>query len=359
MNTENKKVVAEFTSAEFLKLLERDDIRTKIQENAIIKVITSEAVLKSESVQTVSSESILKSEKIRAEPAEKKLKSEVIEAGSVENMLKNGATESASIENPSKSICCAGTGLNPQKDVDMMNEVTDLLHAFNMKPHINGYRYIRSAILLAIDDPEVLESISTILYPTIAKQYNTTPSRAARGIRHAVQSTLNRENVDKIEEVLGHPLISKMTNSEFIAATADYLSVKFRIGEFFSDHNVNMCAESDIVSIVTNLLRSLAVPPHLKGYNYIRSSILLAIEYPEILQSIVGVLYPKIAKQYKTTPSRVERAIRHAIECAWDRGFFENIDKVFGYSISTEKGRPTNAEFLACITDYLILNYEI
>ena len=98
---------------------------------------------------------------------------------------------------------------------------------------------------------------------------------------------------------------------------------------------------------VTNIIHEIGVPAHIKGYQYLRDAIILAVNDIEMLNSITKVLYPTIAKKHQTTPSRVERAIRHAIEVAWSRGKMDTIDALFGYTVSTGKGKPTNSEFIA------------
>ena len=102
----------------------------------------------------------------------------------------------------------------------------------------------------------------------------------------------------------------------------------------------------------------IGVPAHIKGYQYLRDAIILAVNDMEMLNSITKVLYPTIAKKHQTTPSRVERAIRHAIEVAWSRGKMDTIDELFGYTVSTGKGKPTNSEFIALIADKIRLEYK-
>ena len=100
------------------------------------------------------------------------------------------------------------------------------------------------------------------------------------------------------------------------------------------------------------------MPSHIKGYQYIRDSIIMMYNDSSYIGGITKQLYPEIAKKYKTTPSRVERAIRHAIEVAWNRGKMETIDELFGYTINVEKGKPTNSEFIALISDKIRLEYK-
>ena len=109
---------------------------------------------------------------------------------------------------------------------------------------------------------------------------------------------------------------------------------------------------------VTNIIHDIGVPAHIKGYYYIRESIMLAVTDMEILNCVTKKLYPEVARRYGTTPSRVERAIRHAIEVAWDRGDVEILQKYFGYTVSGIKGKPTNSEFIAMIADRLSLELK-
>ena len=113
--------------------------------------------------------------------------------------------------------------------------------------------------------------------------------------------------------------------------------------------------EPDLESTVTEVIHEIGVPAHIKGYQYLREAIILTINDMEIINAVTKVLYPAVAKKYGTTPSRVERAIRHAIEVAWDRGDLETLQKFFGYTVSNIKGKPTNSEFIAMIADCLSL----
>ena len=106
---------------------------------------------------------------------------------------------------------------------------------------------------------------------------------------------------------------------------------------------------------VTEILHQIGVPAHIKGYHYLRDSIIMAIEDPEIINAVTKQLYPSVAKAYNTTNSRVERAIRHAIEVAWDRGDVDVLNSYFGYTIHNTRGKPTNSEFIAMISDKLCL----
>ncbi|MGI6093825.1 MAG: sporulation transcription factor Spo0A [Lachnospiraceae bacterium] len=116
--------------------------------------------------------------------------------------------------------------------------------------------------------------------------------------------------------------------------------------------------EKNLEADVTNIIHEIGVPAHIKGYQYLRDAIILSVNDMDMLNSITKILYPTIAKKHQTTPSRVERAIRHAIEVAWSRGKMDTIDELFGYTVSTGKGKPTNSEFIALIADKIRLEHK-
>jgi two-component system response regulator (stage 0 sporulation protein A) len=109
---------------------------------------------------------------------------------------------------------------------------------------------------------------------------------------------------------------------------------------------------------VTEMIHEVGVPAHIKGYQYLREAIVYAAEDMDIINAITKALYPKVAKAFNTTPSRVERAIRHAIEIAWDRGDIDTLQRYFGYTVSNQKGKPTNSEFIAMMADKLYLEMQ-
>ena len=133
-------------------------------------------------------------------------------------------------------------------------------------------------------------------------------------------------------------------------------------GRFFLEPPIMVKTESkpehDLEQDVTDMIHEIGVPAHIKGYQYLREAIMMAVEDIDMLNSITKVLYPTIAKKFQTTPSRVERAIRHAIEVAWSRGRMETLDALFGYTVNTGKGKPTNSEFIALIAYRIRLQYR-
>lgn len=130
----------------------------------------------------------------------------------------------------------------------------------------------------------------------------------------------------------------------------DYTGIKEEKEEKWETH--------DLEKDVTDMIHEIGVPAHIKGYQYLREAIMMSVEDNSMLSSITKILYPTIAKRYQTTPSRVERAIRHAIEVAWSRGKMETLDALFGYTVNTGKGKPTNSEFIALIADRIRLKYR-
>ncbi len=118
-------------------------------------------------------------------------------------------------------------------------------------------------------------------------------------------------------------------------------------------------SREDMESQVTKIIHQIGVPAHIKGYQYLRTAILMTIFDSEMINSVTKILYPSVAKKYSTTTSRVERAIRHAIEVAWDRGDVDTLNSYFGYTIQSSRGKPTNSEFIAMIADNLRLKYKM
>ena len=121
----------------------------------------------------------------------------------------------------------------------------------------------------------------------------------------------------------------------------------------------NCITDTELELMVTEIIHQIGVPAHIKGYHYLREAILLSIKNSEIINSVTKLLYPTVAKNFSTTSSRVERAIRHAIEVAWDRGDIDVLNSYFGYTIQNDRGKPTNSEFIAMISDKLRLKLKI
>ncbi len=124
-------------------------------------------------------------------------------------------------------------------------------------------------------------------------------------------------------------------------------------------NNIELTDDNDLELMVTEIIHQIGVPAHIKGYHYLREAIIMSVRNNEAINSVTKILYPTVAKMYSTTSSRVERAIRHAIEVAWDRGNIEVLNSYFGYTIQNERGKPTNSEFIAMIADKLRLRLKM
>ena len=133
---------------------------------------------------------------------------------------------------------------------------------------------------------------------------------------------------------------------------------EIRIGECQRPQPLRRSTQQSIESLVTGIIHEIGVPAHIKGYQYLREAIIIAVNDMDVINAITKVLYPQVAKTFQTTPSRVERAIRHAIEVAWDRGDLDTLQRFFGYTVSNTKGKPTNSEFIALIADKLQLQLK-
>ena len=135
-------------------------------------------------------------------------------------------------------------------------------------------------------------------------------------------------------------------------------ALRDRLHNLFAWEEPRQEGDVDLKDMVTEIIHEVGVPAHIKGYQYLRYAIILAVRDMEIINAVTKVLYPAVAEHFGTTPSRVERAIRHAIEVAWDRGDLETLQRYFGYTVSNTKGKPTNSEFIAMIADRLTLEIK-
>ena len=142
-----------------------------------------------------------------------------------------------------------------------------------------------------------------------------------------------------------------------VTALVDRLE-EIRGGSAQSRTTVRRLDKTNIETMVTGIIHEIGVPAHIKGYQYLREAIIIAVNDMDVINAITKVLYPQVAKTFGTTPSRVERAIRHAIEVAWDRGALDPLQRFFGYTVSNTKGKPTNSEFIALIADKLQLQMK-
>ena len=150
--------------------------------------------------------------------------------------------------------------------------------------------------------------------------------------------------------------LTRMGAWYFIPKPAHMDSLLDRIRQ--ATHDSSVLSLPTLEAEVTAILHEVGVPAHIKGYQYVREAIIIVVQNMDAINAVTKVLYPEVAKRFNTTPSRVERAIRHAIEVAWDRGDLETLQGYFGYTVNSAKGKPTNSEFIAMIADNLRLKYK-
>ena len=178
---------------------------------------------------------------------------------------------------------------------------------------------------------------------------------------------LRRLDGEKRPKVLA---VSNFVTQEVVAEAGNLGASMFRSKPYnesaMVEHLISLAEKNEkqlhgpgLEELVTSIIHEVGVPAHIKGYQYVREAIMITVENMDVINSVTKVLYPEVAKRYHTTPSRVERAIRHAIEVAWDRGDLETLQRFFGYTVSNAKGKPTNSEFIAMISDRIRLKMKI
>ena len=226
--------------------------------------------------------------------------------------------------------------------IDVEAEISSALTEMSMPTNIKGYRYLSTAIDIAVKDPEVINSVSTVLYPFIAEKYQTTASAVESAIRKAIDISWDRGDVDILNFYFGYTINScrgRPTPSEYISQIADRISLKI---------------ENDPLKMqISNVLRQIGVPADINGYRYIRTSVELAVKDPDSIESETKDLYFSVAEKYQTTASSVESAIRKAINISWDRGDVDTLNAYFGCTIQNICEKPTPSKFIAMIADDL------
>ncbi len=253
--------------------------------------------------------------------------------------------------------------LEKQDDMEVVGIANDGIEVLDMVPKIKPDVIVLDIIMPHLDGLGVLERLNNldleqppkIIVLSAVGQDRITQRAIALGADYYMVKPFDMEVFTKrIREVvlglspdLGAPVFS--VSQPVQGFQASILPLNRRTYDERS---------SSIEADVTNVIHEIGVPAHIKGYHYLREAILLVISDMDLLGGITKELYPMIAKKFNTTPSRVERAIRHAIEVAWNRGRVETINRIFGYTVHDEKGKPTNGEFIAMIADRLRLQMK-
>ena len=243
------------------------------------------------------------------------------------------------------------TYLDSQEDMEVIATARDGIEAvekiINTKPDIA----ILDIIMPQLDGLGVLESINEkldvlplCLMLSAVGQDKVTSRAMCLGAQYYVVKPFEMEVlVKRIRE-----LVKNQSTESLSPALKDVKTTYIEV----ENSKLNLEAK------VTNIIHDVGVPAHIKGYQYLRDGIIMAVNDVEVINQITKQLYPDLAKKYKTTPSRVERAIRHAIEVAWNRGQIESMENIFGYTINSNRGKPTNSEFIAMIADKLRLEIK-
>lgn len=217
----------------------------------------------------------------------------------------------------------------------------------------------------ANDGITALELIRT-KRPDVIILDNVMPQLDGIGVLHHLQSFMPADR-PKVVAVTACPTEAFMTNA-YKLGVSYAMSRKIDINEIINrcrmvvrnshEESADKLEVEDIETMVTSVIHEIGVPAHIKGYSYLRESIILVLENVKLIESITKQLYPTVAKKFNTSSSRVERAIRHAIEVAWDRGDTDTLNRIFGFTINQSKGKPTNSEFIAMISDKLRLELK-
>lgn len=241
--------------------------------------------------------------------------------------------------------------LEKDKDIDIIGTANDGYEAIEVIKEKKPDVVLLDLIMPKLDGLGVMERIGN------DKNFEKKPS-------FIVVTAIGQERITENAFALGasyyimKPFDNNVLISRIKQVKSDYRIV-YGESKLTAYENKASYIERNLESDVTTIIHEIGVPAHIKGYHYLRDAIMMSINDAEMLNSITKLLYPTIAKKHKTTSSRVERAIRHAIEVAWSRGKMDTIDSLFGYTINNGKGKPTNSEFVALITDKIRLEYKL
>lgn len=221
-------------------------------------------------------------------------------------------------------------------------ECPDILILDIIMPHLDGLGVLESLHKLN------LEKMPKVVILSAVGQDQITQKAISLGADYYVVKPFDFKTfIKRLQQISGN------NNDVKASSENDYIQIPKTVNSATIDSNKSLEAR------VTNVIHEIGVPAHIKGYIYLREAILMVIQNMDLLGAVTKELYPNIASKYNTTPSRVERAIRHAIEIAWTRGKIDTIDKIFGYTVNNNKGKPTNSEFIAMVADKLRLEMEM
>ena len=249
------------------------------------------------------------------------------------------------------------TYINAQEDMEIVGMARDGNEAIEMINNIEPDVVLLDVIMPHLDGLGVLEKVNTMksdkkpicIMLSAVGQDKITQKAILLGAEYYVVKPFDIELlIKRIREIKFYK--PNQGNNNFIGK-----DIKQRYIDISKEDSKK---EENLEALVTNIIHEVGVPAHIKGYQYLREAIMMVVNDIDVINQITKSLYPKIAFKFNTTPSRVERAIRHAIEVAWGRGQQEAVEQIFGYTISAAKGKPTNSEFIAMIADKLRLELK-
>lgn len=247
--------------------------------------------------------------------------------------------------------------LSNEEDIEILGIAKDGVEALELVKSKQPDLLVLDVIMPHLDGLGVIEKLNTMNLAKMPKiivlsavgQDKITQSAINLGADYYIVKPFDFVIfINRIRELVSNKSMSQESRSRTV--TDIQMS---RTNDFVKNPKGNIETE------ITNIIHEIGVPAHIKGYLYLREAIKMVIENVELLGAVTKELYPSIAKKFNTTPSRVERAIRHAIEVAWSRGKVDTINQLFGYTVHTTKGKPTNSEFIAMIADKLRLEHSI
>ncbi len=235
--------------------------------------------------------------------------------------------------NKEEDMEVAGNAYNGKEVLELVKEKKpDIVLLDIIMPHLDGI-----GVLEELNKMELAFKPKVIMLTAFGHE-NITQKAVELGASYYILKPFNLEILAERIRQLGRAQAQSQRTSAYIVKNISAKKEK-----------------DDFIEEITQIIHEIGIPAHIKGYLYLRDAISMVAEEIELLGSVTKVLYPRIAHKYETTPSRVERAIRHAIEVAWARNNIETIKKFFGYTINTEKGKPTNSEFIALVADRIRL----
>jgi len=245
--------------------------------------------------------------------------------------------------------------LSNQKDIVVTGIANNGIEALKLIEEKKPGLVILDIIMPILDGLGVLERLNTmdldpspciIVLSAVGHERITQRAIALGADYYVVKPFDMKVLIERIRQMLNNTIC----NNDEKKTTTYYDNPEF---------NINIRQPIDMIIQITNIINEIGVPAHIKGYMYLREAINMLVNNIELLSSVTKELYPSIGKKFNTTPSRVERAMRHAIDVAWSRGEVKTINKIFGYTICNEKGKPTNSEFIAMVADKLILQNRV